>query len=176
GAVRFTYIGYFGAHKGIDLVMDALHLLPRCCKIAVNLVGEGDLAGHIRGRVHAAGLNSIVKFWGKLEHSRIEEAFEQTDVLILPSIWPENQPVSITEAMAARTPVIASAIGGVPELVIDGYNGYLFQPGSARDLARKMRQFVANPDRLASFGENGFKVIRNKSFEQQLDKICKVYE
>lgn len=176
GTVRFTYIGYFGVHKGVDLVVDALHLLPRSCKVSMNLVGEGDLTDHIRGRVRATGLGSIVKFWGRLEHARIEEVFEETDVLILPSIWPENQPVSITEAMAARTPVIASAIGGIPELVIDGHNGYLFQPGSAQDLARKMREFVANPDNLASFGENGFKRIRNKSFEKQLEKICRVYE
>ena len=50
--------------------------------------------------------------------------FRETDVLVLPSIWPENQPVSITEAMATKTPVIASDMGGIPELIEDGVSGW----------------------------------------------------
>jgi glycosyltransferase involved in cell wall biosynthesis len=176
GTVRYTFIGHFGPHKGINVILDALHWGRFSNNISMNLVGSGELAGHVREGVRALGLGSIVKFWGKVDNPRIEEVFKETDVLVLPSVWPENQPVSITEAMAARTPVIASAIGGIPELVVNGYNGYLFQPGSAADLAGKMSEFIANPERIKSFGENGFKIIRDKSFEQQLDKICSVYE
>jgi glycosyltransferase involved in cell wall biosynthesis len=78
--------------------------------------------------------------------------------------------------MASRTPVIASDIGGIPELVTSGYNGYLFHPGSAEDLAEKMSQFVAYPDRIELFGENGFRRIKDNSFEHQIAKICSLYE
>lgn len=176
GGIRFTYIGHFGSHKGIEVILDALMLIPKTHKLSVNLVGGGELADHIRGRVRGLGLEAIVKFWGRVDNSQIEGVFRETDVLILPSIWPENQPVSITEAMAARTPVIASDIGGIPELIIDGYNGYLFQPGSAKELAKKMMELAINPDRIQTLGENGFKIIRDKSFDRQLDKICSVYE
>jgi len=174
--VRYTFIGHFGSHKGLDVVLDALKLGHFADRVALNLVGGGDLITRIRGRVRALGLGSIVKFWGTVDNSQIDEVFSETDVLILPSIWPENQPVSITEAMATRTPVIASAIGGIPELVAHGYNGYLFQPGSASDLAAKMWGFIANPERIKLFGENGFKIISDKSFERQLDRICSLYE
>ena len=111
-----------------------------------------------------------------VDNSRIEEVFRETDVLILPSIWPENQPVTITEAMASRTPVIASAIGGIPELVTNEYNGYLFSPGCAEELAEKMSEFVIRPERIERFGENGFQRIKDNSFEHQVNKICSIYE
>jgi len=174
--IRFTFIGYFGAHKGIDVILDALALIPCPDSIVVNLVGAGELNDYLHQRVSALGLSDVIKFWGKVDNTRIEDVFSETDVLILPSVWPENQPVTITEAMASRTPVIASAIGGIPELVIDGYNGYLFRPGSAEELAEKISGFVIHPDRIRIFGENGYQQIRDKSFEVQVEKICRIYE
>lgn len=176
GRVRYTFIGRFGLHKGIDVFIDALETRRFSDRISVNLVGSGELTTHIRKRITASGLSSMVRLWESVSNSRIEEVFKETDVLILPSIWPENQPVSITEAMATRTPIIASAIGGIPELVIHGHNGYLFRPGSGADLAAKMSEFIDNPDRIDLFGENGFKLIRGKSFDKQLDEICSLYE
>lgn len=173
--IRFSFIGHFGAHKGIDVLLDALHMIGRAGAVSMNLVGCGELLEHIRDRVPALGLNNVVKLWGKVDNSRIEEVFSETDVLILPSIWPENQPVSITEAMATRTAVIASAIGGIPELVNDGINGYLFQPGSATDLKDKMLKFINDPELVRRFGEKGFEIIRQHSLDAEMDKICRLY-
>jgi glycosyltransferase involved in cell wall biosynthesis len=175
GKVRFTFIGHFGAHKGIDVFLDALALIRDQSAIAANLVGGGELIDHLRQRVSALGLESVVRFWGKLDNTQIEEVFSETDVQILPSIWPENQPVSITEAMASRTPVIASAIGGIPELVIHGHTGYLFEPGRPADLADRMSEFLRHPEHIELFGANGFQIIAEKSFQCQLDKICRIY-
>jgi glycosyltransferase involved in cell wall biosynthesis len=176
GKIRYTFIGYFGFHKGLQVLIEALHRSPHFGKITMNLVGGGDLLPYVREQVRTLGLDSIVKFWGKVGNDRIGEVLSETDVLVVPSIWPENQPVSITEAMAAKTPVIASAIGGIPELVIDGYNGYLFPPGSAEDLTAKMSEFVCHPERITTFGENGFQIIKDKSLKQQVEKIRSVYD
>jgi glycosyltransferase involved in cell wall biosynthesis len=176
GKIRYTFIGYFGFHKGLHILVEALHRTPHFGKITMNLVGGGDLMPYVREQVQTLGLDSIVKFWGKMDHYRIGEVLSETDVLVVPSIWPENQPVSITEAMAAKIPVVASAIGGIPELVIDGYNGYLFRPRSAEDLTLKISEFIHDPERMTTFGENGFQMIKDKSFEQQIQKICSVYE
>jgi glycosyltransferase involved in cell wall biosynthesis len=174
GKIRFTFIGRFGLHKGIHVILDALDLIRVRDQVQVNLVGTGELTAALQERVQKSGLP--VRFWGMVDNGRIEEVFRETDVLILPSIWPENQPVTITEAMASRTPVIASAIGGIPELVSNDYNGYLFRPGSAVELAEKMSEFVARPERIEHFGENGFQRIKDNSFEHQVDKICTIYE
>jgi glycosyltransferase involved in cell wall biosynthesis len=174
GKIRFTFIGRFGLHKGIHVILDALDLIRVRDQVQVNLVGTGELTAVLQERVQKSGLP--VRFWGMVDNGRIEEVFRETDVLILPSIWPENQPVTITEAMASRTPVIASAIGGIPELVSNDYNGYLFRPGSAVELAEKMSEFVARPERIEHFGENGFQRIKDNSFEHQVEKICTIYE
>jgi len=173
--IRFTFIGYLGVHKGINILLNALPLLERKDLVQINLVGSGEMVDIYKQRVKSMGLNNIVKFWGKIENIYINDAYSETDVLILPSIWPENQPVSITEAMAARIPVIASNIGGIPELVEDGKTGYLFEIGNAEQLAHKMSEFILHPDKLQTFGENSFKKIEHNTFENQVNIIVKLY-
>src|SRR5262249_35036787 len=70
--------------------------------------------------------------------------------LVVPSIWPENSPLVIHEAFLASIPVVASRIGGIPELVADGQNGLLFDPGSAADLRRVINRLLTEPDLLDS--------------------------
>ena len=171
--IRFTFVGYFGRHKGIHILLNALPFVGNYDLFEVNLVGDGELMADLKQQVKAMGLNDLVKFWGK--SNNIEKAYCETDIFILPSIWPENQPVTITEAMASRLPVIASDVGGIPELVKDGKTGYLFEVGNAKDLAQKMSEFILHPDRIKTFGENGYKEIINNTFENQSDKILQVY-
>jgi glycosyltransferase involved in cell wall biosynthesis len=176
GKTRFTFIGHFGAHKGIDLLVDAAKILQNSGRISINLVGNGELSEHLYRKSDQLGLHDIVRFWGKLPNDCIDRVFEETDVLVLPSLWPENQPVSITEAMATRTPVIASAGGGVPELVQDGHTGFLFEKGSAAHLAEKMSWFIQHPAAIATYGQNGFLRMRGNSFMDQVQKIGILYE
>jgi glycosyltransferase involved in cell wall biosynthesis/ubiquinone/menaquinone biosynthesis C-methylase UbiE len=174
GCVRFTFIGYFGKHKGIHILLEALPLIGMDRSFIVNLVGEGELLSKYKQQVESKGLDNLVKFWGKIDN--IEGAYSETDVLILPSIWPENQPVTITEAMASRIPVIASDIGGNPELIEDGKTGYLFEPANPRDLADKMKDFILHNDKIKSFGDKAYKRIENNTFENQISKIIKIYD
>ena len=176
GCVRFSFIGYFGQHKGIHTLLSALPFLDDKDHFRINLVGDGELMDSCTQQVKVMGLKGLVKFWGKIDNSRIEKVHRETDVLILPSVWPENQPVSITEAMATRTPVIASRMGGIPELIEDGKTGYLFEAGNAKQLAQKMSEFILHPDRLQTFGENAYNKIVNYTFENQVDKILQVYD
>jgi glycosyltransferase involved in cell wall biosynthesis len=175
GCVRFTFIGHFGTHKGLTTLIDALALIPKREEFFVNLVGNGELLETMRRRVADMGLRSCIKFWGKIDNSRIGDVLSKTDVLILPSICPENQPVSITEAMATRTAVIGSNIGGIPELVADGQSGYLFEAGNPTELAAKMSLFVTHPERIRTFGDEGFRRIVGNTFENQVKRVCDVY-
>ncbi len=171
--IRFSFIGYFGKHKGIDIIINALQYLENKQKLTINLIGDGNLFTHHNNEINGKKLNDIVKFWGRIKN--IEEAYAQTDVFILPSIWPENHPVSITEAMSAKIPVIASDIGGIPELVEHGKTGFLFEKGDARDLAKKMNEFIKSPEKIQIFGENAFDKIKIDTLENQVKKIIDVY-
>ncbi|MDF0593750.1 glycosyltransferase family 4 protein [Methanotrichaceae archaeon M04Ac] len=172
--VRFTFIGYFGKHKGIQTLIKAVSLLENKDKICINLVGSGELLNISTQQVSDMRLNGSIKFWGRIPN--IEDAYRETDVFVLPSIWPENQPVTIMEAMASRTPVIASDIGGSRELVDDGKTGYLFQAGDPVDLADKMNRFINNPLNIHKFGENGYNKIKDDTLDASVDKILRIYD
>jgi len=73
---------------------------------------------------HELGINACVHFAGKLPNSRIKEVLSHTDVLVVPSVWFENSPVVILEALASGTPVLGSDIGGIPEFVENGITGF----------------------------------------------------
>jgi len=171
--IRFTFIGYFGAHKGLNILLDALPFISKNHRFKINLIGTGELFEKYKQQVKSKGFDDLVEFWGRID--KIDRAYSETDVLILPSIWPENQPVTITEAMASRIPVIASNIGGNPELIEDGNTGYLFEPANSRDLASKMLEFISNPGKIITFGENAHSKIKSNTFENQISKIIKIY-
>ncbi|NLW48655.1 MAG: glycosyltransferase family 4 protein [Firmicutes bacterium] len=173
--IRFTYVGYFGNHKGVDVLISALPLIDSNQRVRINLVGEGEAKGSYIEQLNNNHCINMVKFWGKVDNRNIEKVYRDTDVLVLPSIWPENQPVSITEAMACGIPVIVSNIGGSVELVEDGVTGYLFEPRNENDLAEKMDKIIQNPDTIQTFGENGYKKIQNVTFFNQVNKLLDIY-
>jgi glycosyltransferase involved in cell wall biosynthesis len=82
--------------------------------------------------------------------------------LVLPSIWYETFGLVLIEAFAAGMPVIASRIGGIPDLVEDGKTGLLVQPGDAADLADKMQWALENPERMAEMGLSARQVYKTR--------------
>jgi GT2 family glycosyltransferase len=80
-----------------------------------------------------------------VSHDRVVHSLQSIDVLVVPSIWPENSPLVIREAFLAGIPVVASAIGGIPEAVTDGRNGLLFRPGDVEELHRVLVRLVEEP-------------------------------
>jgi glycosyltransferase involved in cell wall biosynthesis len=177
GKTRFTYIGYLADHKGIAVFLESLSHLPATQrdKVRINLVGVGHMVDQYKQQLLRNGYASQVTFWGKIENKDIGRAYEETDVYMLPSIWPENQPVTITEAMASGIPVIGSDLGGVSELVENGQTGYLFQPGNASKLAEAMSIFIEQPDLIATFGQRGRQRMQNNTFTHQATKIQAAY-
>jgi glycosyltransferase involved in cell wall biosynthesis len=176
--IRFSFMGYLGRHKGVHILLSALPLLRNKTngrRFQVNIVGDGDLRETLEGKVRQMELGSAVKFLGKVPHSKIDEVLGETDVVVLPSIWPENQPVSIMEAMAARIPVIASRIGGIPELVQDGLTGYLFEPGNPEELAQRMAVFILYPEKIEILGENAKIAMAANTLERQVEEVVGVY-
>jgi glycosyltransferase involved in cell wall biosynthesis len=174
GSPRFTFVGYLGYHKGVDLVVEAAKLI-RDFNPSIQIVGTGDLGETLRSRVAENCLESIVHFRGKVDHNCIETILRETDVLVLPSVWPENQPLTILEAMATRTAVIASHLGGIPELIEDGVNGLLFRAGDAHHLASQMLKLIKSPERIQEFGEAGYRKIQDVTYSKQIDEILALY-
>ena len=95
------------------------------------------------------------------------------DILVMPSIWYEAYGLSILEAFANKVPVIATDIGGIPEIVHDGHNGLLFKRGDVLDLKQKMEKVINGLGLIQKFREN---IPRVKFINEECDKLFSIYE
>jgi glycosyltransferase involved in cell wall biosynthesis len=145
GSLRFGYLGALHPHKGLELLIEAFK-------------GLGDRASlHIHGSVFGSPVSrnffgrirdnksSNITFHGAYDNHNIHEIFQQLDVLVVPSVWYENSPLTIHEAFIYGVPVITANSGGMAELVEDGVSGLHFRRGDVTDLRRKMLQVIDDP-------------------------------
>ena len=147
--LRLGFVGTPVWHKGLHVLIEAAVLLPDA-GWRLDVFGALDtfpeyVAG-LRRRLHGRPIVLHDGFAAK----RAPDVYRGIDVLVVPSIWPENSPLVIHEAFQSGVAVVASRIGGIPGLVTDGVNGRLFEPGSASDLARVLGELIANPPRVAA--------------------------
>lgn len=173
--IRITYVGYFGKHKGIELLIKAVSMLKNK-NIEINLIGAGEEQDNYKKLAAENGCLHQLRFWGKIANQDIGNAYAETDIYCLPSIWPENQPVSITEAMACGIPVIASDLGGNRELVKDGKTGFLFKAGDEEDLMNKIKCFIDDRSLVERFGSAGKKIMMENGYHNQVMKLNEIYE
>jgi len=174
GRIRFAFIGTVIPAKGLHVLIEAFNGLKSdnaALKIYGNLKDYPGFEGYSRS-LKKAVRNRNIEFMGEFSHEEINEVLNSVDVLILPSIWQENSPLIIREAFAAGVPVIASRMGGIPENVIDGENGLLFQPGNAYELRDKLQHIINNPDTISIFKNN---LPQVKTMQEEADGLENVY-
>ncbi len=107
--------------------------------------------GPLRAQVESAALaDERIDYLGWKDRSAVIDKLKAAAVLIVPSLWSEGMPQIIVESLAVGTPVVASRLGAMAEMIDHGVTGLLFDPGDASDLARTVRQAIAEPDRLRS--------------------------
>ncbi|MBR5345637.1 MAG: glycosyltransferase [Clostridia bacterium] len=173
--IRVTFAGYFGAHKGIDVLIRAVALTKRS-DIQINLVGSGAEEENYKALAASLGIAGQLRFWGRLSNAEMIAAYRETDIYCLPSVWPENQPVSITEAMACGIPVLASDLGGNRELVKDGETGLLFPAGNAEALAEKLVILCKDEKLREQMGQAGCERIGKASLHRQVGQLAELYD
>ena len=94
-----------------------------------------------------------ILFCGRFENDRIAKVLSEIDVLVIPSLWYENSPLTIHEASLARVPVVAAGLGGMAEFVQDGANGLHFEFGNSEDLYRKLSMLEQDRSRVAALDQ-----------------------
>ena len=131
-------------HKGVHVLLEAFNKLTNS-NAELRIYGDSRFAPNYYERLRLMATNSSIKFMDSFDNNRVYEILAETDVLVVPSIWYENSPLTIHEAALAGVPVIASNIGGMTELIERMKNGLLFQVEDANDLYEKMRLLIDNP-------------------------------
>ena len=118
-----------------------------------------------------------MEFAGFLDTQKMAAFYRNARFLVLPSKWFEVCPMVIIEAMSNGLPVIASRIGGIPEIVEDGVTGVLFEPGNSEDLAEKMKLLWENPELCRQMGTAGRKkAIREYGEDVYYRRLMDVYQ
>lgn len=131
------FAGRLTTAKALDVALGALSQVEG---VALAIAGDGPDRVSLEQRAAALGVDGRVTFLGVLSRDRVLELFHASDASLLSSTW-ENFPHTVVEALAAGTPVIATSVGGVPEVVHDGENGLLVPPGDAAALAAAIRRY-----------------------------------
>lgn len=160
----FAYIGSHQVEKGVPLLIEAFNGISDTQLRIYGSGGEKQYQGLIK--------NPNIHLMGRVEDDQKAEAFSEIDVLIVPSLWFENSPLTIHEAFMFGVPVITSNIGGMAELVEDGRTGLHFEVGNAEDLRRKIQFCIDSPAEVERMAQNIPKV---KSIQENVQELEEIY-
>ena len=168
----FLFVGRLSYEKGIDVLANAFAGLP-----TQKLVIIGDAADSQAEMARFLD-NSNITLKGRLNKDGVLAYMKRCKALIFPSTWYEGLPFVIIEAFATGTPVIASRLGSMAELVNDKLNGFLFEPGNVTDLQEKIHLFLQTErqDRNALYENARTTYVQNFSPEKHYQTILTLYE
>ena len=134
------FAGRLSAEKGIETLLDAWTRFEMPLKLVI--AGDGPAADRVR---EAAASDDRITWLGHLDPDQLERKMADAALVVVPSTWYEMFGRTAAEAMAHGTPVVASRIGALQNVVCEGISGRLFVPGDAADLARAVRDLVSDP-------------------------------
>lgn len=166
-----NYLLYFGRlseEKGLDVMIRAAALSGQPMKIA----GLGPEQGKLTSLISELG--APVELIGYRSGKDLTSLIIQSKAVIIPSVWGENMPLSLLEAMSLGRAIIASRIGGLPEMVEHGVNGFLFEPGDYKDLVEKIK--LLNKVDIDILGEASKNKVANLSPQINEEKIISLYQ
>lgn len=173
-----NYILFFGRlspEKGLDTLLEAYQNLAPDADLILAGRGEDGYEAFLRGLVRPA-FRDRVRFVGFVQEPELSELVSRALCSVTPSRWPDNAPLSVLESALQGTPVLAAAIGGIPELVEDGVTGRLFSPGSAADLADTLGRMLADRRTLDAMGRAAReRALRRGSLDDHLVRLLALF-
>jgi glycosyltransferase involved in cell wall biosynthesis len=177
GPVRLCFLKEHRAIYGPDILVEAFALARRSVPdLRLTLAGSGPMTDALRGRLKALELEAAVKFPGYLEHREVVKFLSDHHILVMPSRM-ESFGVAALEAASCARPVIATRVGGIPEVVLDGTTGLLVKPDSITDLAEAIVRLASDRSMMTRLGEAGRRFVRERYlWESSLDQMCELYD
>ena len=161
--VRLLFVGGMGKLKGERDLLHALQLaVARVPQLRVSLLGHG--AESVEALCDESGLRAHIEHLGPVPHADRARFFRQADFFVLPS-YGEGMPMAVLEAMAAGLPVIATNVGGIPELITHGVEGVLLAPGEVQELAERIVWLANDSPLRAQMGQRA--LAKAQQFDEQ---------
>lgn len=167
----FLYFGRLSEEKGLNTLIQAAALT----KQKVVIAGTGPEEEALKKI--ARDLKAPVEFIGFKDSFELTRVIKLARAIVIPSIWPENMPLSLMEALSLGKIVIASNIGGLPEIIKNDENGLIFAPGSSSDLAIKINYLNSLPSEMCEALEKAAKDTGEQfSAEDNLNSVINIYQ
>ena len=168
----FLYVGRLSKEKGVDILLKAMTELP---EVKLHIVGTGNQEETLKEFAKEHNLNNV-KFLGFKKGAELEEEYKNCIASILPSNWFENFPTTIMESFAYGKPVIASNIGGIPNMIINGETGILYEPSSINELILAIKSLYSSPELVKNMGINARTRAKEKFLSQiYFEKLLNLY-
>jgi len=163
------YIGRLSAEKGVHLFVQALPAILRNHKnLRVCIGGDGSLKGSIKPLLEEEGISDRIDLPGWISHDELPGYFNRLQLLVLPSST-EGLPNIMLEAMACGTPVLATPVGAIPDVIKDGITGFIMENNSPECITENVNRAL-NHTNLLQIAENGKKFVEeNYSFERTVE-------
>jgi len=176
-AARLVCVGRLCEQKGQLLLLEAARILAaQDVKFELVLAGDGEMREQIEALIAQYGLQAQVRITGWISSEQVREEILAARALVLPS-FAEGLPVVIMEAMALRRPVLTTYVAGIPELVRQGENGWLFPAGDVDELAATLAECLAQPlEVLQRMGEAAYqRVLERHDIDTEATKLAHLF-
>jgi glycosyltransferase involved in cell wall biosynthesis len=168
-------VGRLSTEKGFDVLIRSIATLRDVGRdVDLVIVGDGDQKRQLESLIASLGLKQQVRLLGF--RADTIDLFQAFDVFALSSLR-EGLPNVVLEAMAMETPVVATAIAGIPKLITDGIDGILVQPGDSSALSQALGQVCSDRELAARLAAAGRETIeRRSSFQRRMERVADVYD
>jgi glycosyltransferase involved in cell wall biosynthesis len=158
------------------LIMAAKLVISKRKDVVFIIGGDGPLLNYHKELTGKLGVKDYIVFTGAIPRDIIPKYYAASDIVVVPSLQ-ESWGLVATEAMACGKPVIASNVGGLPDQIIDGFNGFLVPSRSPKAIADKILYLLENPSEARRIGRNGRMLAEEKyDIEKRVDKIIEIYK
>jgi glycosyltransferase involved in cell wall biosynthesis len=173
GPVRLLSVGRLDPEKGISCLIQAIEGLVRGGKknVILRIAGSGSEEKRLQEKVRRLGLSDHVRFLGYVPHGdELFALYRDSDIFVLPSLT-EGFPQTLLEAMACGVPVVATGVGGIPDLIKDGENGLLVAPACPRKICEAIKRLISDEKVRERLVKNGFACAKNHTMEAERRRI-----
>ena len=168
----FIFAGRLSFEKGVYTLLKAFKDLP---EQKLLIAGTGPMEEELKQYKSENNINNV-EFLGSVDRKILPEYINNSIALIIPSEWYENQPMSIIEAFACGKSVIGCATGGIPEMVINDYNGFIFNMGNIDELKTNIVNLGRKTDKQKTLGQNAYDfALKNYNADKHINCLTKLF-
>ena len=179
---RILALGRLVAKKGFDILIRAVDILcSEGCAVAVDIHGYGPEQEHLSSLIEELQLTDVIRIHGAYDNNKLVSMFASATMLVMPSVIDrcgdrDGVPTVIYEAMACGIPVIASAVSGIPEVVHDGLNGVLVEPGDIAGLAAAIKQLTLDRTGRRKLADQARRdVVDRHDYRAAAEDMCAIF-